>query len=123
MLGIVARHADAWNIWSLPPLMAERAAVLAAACERAGRDPATVARSTQALVLLTDDAAEARRLVDAVAPRPAVAGTAEQLAEVVSGWRDAGVDEVIVPDFVLGSGTRRRDALDEIIEHVAPQFR
>ena len=55
MLGVVARHADHWNMWGLPDVLAERAAVLERNCERIGRDPSTVHRSTQALVMLTDD--------------------------------------------------------------------
>ncbi len=46
LLEVVAHHADAWNV-NLPPLaarVAEAAAQLAAACERAGRDPASIAR-------------------------------------------------------------------------------
>lgn len=123
MLRIVARHADEWNHWSLPATYAERAAALDAACEAIGRDPATIARSTQALILLTDDEALARRVVEGAAPRAAVAGPVERVAEVVAGWHAAGVDEVIVPDAVLGCGRRRLDALDTIIEQVAPAFR
>ena len=123
MLGLVARHADEWNLWSLPEAMAERAAVLARRCEAVGRDPATVVRSTQALVMLTDDEDRARRFEEAVAPRAAVGGTVDRLAEVVAGWRDAGVDEVIVPDFVLCTGARRLEAYDAIIEGIAPSFR
>ena len=93
------------------------------ACAAAGRDPASIRRSTQALVRLTDDEDAARRFVDAVAPRAAVAGTPAQIAEVVAGWRDAGVDEVIVPDFTLGHGSARLDALDQLIEQLAPAFR
>jgi alkanesulfonate monooxygenase SsuD/methylene tetrahydromethanopterin reductase-like flavin-dependent oxidoreductase (luciferase family) len=52
-----------------------------------------------------------------------VAGTPERIAESVAAWRDVGVDELIVPDFTLGTGSRRADALDTIIEHVAPAFR
>ncbi len=123
MLGIAARYADEWNMWSFPDTIAERGAALDRACEKIGRDPAEISWSTQALVMLTDDAEAARRLVDAVAPRPAVAGTAAQVAEVVAGWRDAGVAEVIVPDFVLGRGHAKLDAMDELIEQVAPAFR
>jgi alkanesulfonate monooxygenase SsuD/methylene tetrahydromethanopterin reductase-like flavin-dependent oxidoreductase (luciferase family) len=119
MLGLVARHADEWNMWSLPDTQVERAAVLARRCEAIGRDPGEIRRSTQALVMLTDDAAQAERFVAGVGGRAAVGGTVEQLAEVVAGWRDAGVDEVIIPDFVLGRGAQRADAFDAIIAGVA----
>jgi F420-dependent oxidoreductase-like protein len=123
MLGITARYGDAWNMWSLPDTFAERSAALDRACDALERDPSTIRRSTQALIRLTDDEAGARRFVEAVAPRAAVAGTPAQIAEVVAGWRDAGVDELIVPDFTLGSGPNRLDALDQLIEQLAPVFR
>jgi len=45
------------------------------------------------------------------------------LIEAVQGWAEVGVDEVIVPDFTLGTGTQRLEALDLIVEQVAPQLR
>ena len=123
MLGLTARIADEWNMWSLPATLAERSAVLDRRCEAIGRDPAEIARSTQALILLTEDAEAARRFVEAVAPRAAVAGPADAIAEVVDGWRQAGVDEVIVPDASLGRGARRLETLDALISEVAPSFR
>lgn len=120
MLGLTARWADAWNMWGLPEVLAGRAAVLDAACERIDRDPATIARSTQALVLLTDDGEAARRFLDAVAPRAAYAGPVAGFAELAAAWGEVGVDEVIVPDAALGSGARRLDAMDAIAAAVAP---
>jgi F420-dependent oxidoreductase-like protein len=123
MLGLAARWADMWNMWGLPKTIAERSAVLDQACERIGRDPATVTRSAQALVMLTDDERRAAELVERAAPRATVAGPASHLADVVAEWRNVGVEEVIVPDFVLGRGNRKFDAMNEIIEVVAPGFR
>jgi F420-dependent oxidoreductase-like protein len=123
MLAITARYADEWNMWSLPDTISERSAALDRHCEGIGRDPAKIKRSTQALVHFTDDAAAAARFIENVAPRAAVAGGSAELAEAVEGWRAAGVDEVIVPDFVLGHGSARSDHMDRIIEEVAPQFR
>ncbi len=120
MLGIVARHADEWNMWSTPALLAERAEVLERRCAEIDRDPASIARSTQALVFLTADDAKGAELVELVSPRPAVGGPVARFAEMVEGWRDVGVDEVIIPDFTLGSGTQRTDHMDEILAAVAP---
>lgn len=122
MMGVVARHADEWNMWGLAPLIAERRAALDAACERIGRDPASIATSAQALWFLVDDDAKADALVGRV-DQAAVAGSVDRLAEQVGAWRDAGVGEVIVPDFTLGTGTERTDRMDTIIEQIAPQFR
>jgi probable F420-dependent oxidoreductase len=114
MLGLVARHADEWNMWGLPEALAERAQVLARHCERLDRDPASIHRSTQALVMLTDDSARATSFLDAVAPRAAFAGTAPQFAELCERWAEVGVDEVIVPDAALGHGEQRLARLDEL---------
>jgi alkanesulfonate monooxygenase SsuD/methylene tetrahydromethanopterin reductase-like flavin-dependent oxidoreductase (luciferase family) len=123
MLGLVARHADEWNMWGLPETLAERAAVLDRHCEKQDRDPATIRRSTQAFIRITDDAGEARDFVASVPGRPAVAGPVDRFAEAVQGWRDVGIDEVIVPDLALGDSAQRLEALDAIIEQVAPHFR
>ena len=90
MLGVVARRADQWNRWSTPAEMRVAAEVLARHCDEIGRDPASIHRSTQALVMVTDDAAAARAFVDAVAPRAAVAGPPEVFAERVAEWAAAG---------------------------------
>lgn len=113
MLGVVARHADEWNMWSTPELFAERSAVLDERCEHIGRDPGTIARSTQALVFVLDDLAKAADLVARV-PRPTVAGPPAAIAEQLAAYEAAGVDEFIVPDFTLGVGTMRSDALDAL---------
>ena len=123
MLGLVARHGDEWNMWSLPEAQAERAAALARRCEAIGRDPASIARSTQALVLLTDDQDAAARFVANVGGRAAFGGTVEQFAELVARWRDVGVDEVIVPDFVLGRGAQKLEAYDALAAGVHAAFR
>jgi alkanesulfonate monooxygenase SsuD/methylene tetrahydromethanopterin reductase-like flavin-dependent oxidoreductase (luciferase family) len=122
MIGVVARHADEWNMWGMPEVVAERMAVLDAACEAVDRDPATIARSTQALVLVTDDPAAAAGFVEVVAPRAAVAGTPARIAETVARWQAAGIDELIVPDFVLGSGAAKQDAMDALIAELRPSF-
>jgi alkanesulfonate monooxygenase SsuD/methylene tetrahydromethanopterin reductase-like flavin-dependent oxidoreductase (luciferase family) len=123
MMGVVARHADEWNAWSTPADFAERSAALDAACLKNDRDPATIARSTQALFFIGVEGAKLDTLVERVRPRAAVGGGPEQLAEAMQGWADAGVDEVIVPDFTLGSGTQKLDAFDLLIERVAPMLR
>jgi F420-dependent oxidoreductase-like protein len=120
MMGVVARHADEWNMWGLADTIAERAAVLDRRCAAIDRDPGTIKRSAQALVLLTDDRARAEAFVTGAAPRPAVAGTTDDLAEAVMAWRAVGLDEVIVPDFTLGSGPARLERMDAILEAVTP---
>ena len=122
MMHVVARYADEWNMWSMPEAFAERSAALDAACAAIDRDPAAITRSTQALFFVDDDQAKIDALIAKI-PRPAVGGSAERLIEAVQGWADVGVDEVIVPDFMLGKGAQKLEAYDLIIEQVAPSFR
>jgi F420-dependent oxidoreductase-like protein len=123
MMGVVARHADEWNMWGLADAIAERSAVLEQRCEAIGRDPAEIKRSAQALVLLTDDRAKADQFLAGTGGRAAIAGTTDDVAAAVSAWRDVGLDEVIVPDVTLGRGARKLERMDALIEQVAPQFR
>lgn len=122
MMGVVARYADAWNMWGRADVIAERAAVLDDRCTAIGRDPASVQRSCQALWFVTDDDARADELV-AASPMPAIGGSTARLGEAVAAWRDVGVDELIVPDFTLGNGAQRLDRMDLIITDVAGAFR
>ncbi|HEY6530961.1 MAG TPA: LLM class flavin-dependent oxidoreductase [Acidimicrobiales bacterium] len=119
MLGVVARQADEWNMWSLPAAMEVAAERLARHCDEIGRDPASIRRSTQALVLVTEDRAAADAGVERAGGRAAVAGPPEVFAETVAGWSEAGVDEVIVPDWDLGPVDARADVMDALREAVA----
>jgi alkanesulfonate monooxygenase SsuD/methylene tetrahydromethanopterin reductase-like flavin-dependent oxidoreductase (luciferase family) len=120
MLGLVARYADEWNMWGLAETIAERGAVLDTRCERIGRDPATIARSAQALVRLTDDADAAQRFLARTGGRAAVAGPVEAVVDAAAALRDVGVGELIVPDFALGRGAARLERMDELIAALAP---
>ena len=122
MLGIAARYADVWNAWGRADTIADRMAVLDGRCAAIGRDPASIERSCQALWFITDDVARADELI-ARSPMAAIAGPPERLADAVAAWREAGVDEVIVPDFTLGQGRERLDRMDVILNEVAAPFR
>lgn len=121
MLGVVARHADEWNTWGLPARIAERGRQLERSCERLDRDPAEIARSAQALVMITEDRSAADSFLERVAPQPAIAGPVELFAETVSAWAAVGVEEVVVPDFALGRGDGRLERLDAIRAAVASE--
>jgi alkanesulfonate monooxygenase SsuD/methylene tetrahydromethanopterin reductase-like flavin-dependent oxidoreductase (luciferase family) len=123
MLGLVARHADEWNMWGLPEAIAERSAVLDRQCEKADRDPGTVARSCQAVWFLDEDGDAARARAERSPARAALGGTPRDLAGMVRRWAEVGISEVIVPDFSLGTGSQKQDTMDAIIEVVAPLAR
>ena len=122
-LRIAARYADEWNVWGTPETLSHKGAVLERHCEDVDRDPTTIARSAQALLFLSDDEswlAERRSSAPAMAT---MIGTPSELVDVVGAYADAGVDELIVPDFTLGPPERAKDTYDRFITEVAPSFR
>jgi F420-dependent oxidoreductase-like protein len=118
MLGVVARYADQWNCWGLPALVAHKSKVLDEHCERVGRDPSEIARSTQALIFVTDDEAAAEQILANI-PRAAIAGPVDRVAEALAGYAEVGVDEFIVPDATLGQGAQKLEIIDQIAEAAA----
>jgi F420-dependent oxidoreductase-like protein len=108
MLGIVARYADRWNTWGGPEHIAHKSSVLDRFCAQIGRDPKAIARTAQALTVVNAP-------VPAGLPMPVIGGTVEQLADTVAHYRAIGLDELIVPDGLLGKGADRRKAMDTIL--------
>jgi F420-dependent oxidoreductase-like protein len=108
MLGIVARYADAWNAWGRPDLIAHKSAVLDRFCAEQGRDPKSVARTAQALTVVDGPVPEGLSM-------PVIGGSPELLARDIAGYRELGLDELIVPDGLLGTGADRRKAMDTIL--------
>jgi alkanesulfonate monooxygenase SsuD/methylene tetrahydromethanopterin reductase-like flavin-dependent oxidoreductase (luciferase family) len=120
---IAAQYADEWNTWGLPDLLKQKGGVLDAHCDRLGRDPATIARSAQALLYLGDDAAWLEERKGRVAAFPAIVGTPAEVQDVIGQYRDAGVDEFIIPAFNLGPPERATATLQRFSEEVAAAFR
>jgi F420-dependent oxidoreductase-like protein len=122
-LRIAARWADEWNVWSTPDVFRHKRAVLARHCDDLGRDAGQIRTSTQALLFLSEDEGWLDTLRGRDFGRPAIVGTPDEAVEIVSAYRDAGVDELIVPDFTLQEPARKRDTLDLFMERVAAQVR
>lgn len=121
MARIVATYAQEWNTWSTPALWVEKKQGYDRALAAAGRDPSTLHTSTQALVLVgPDGAAQAEDLAKV---RPAIGGTAEQLVDTIGQWAEAGLDELVIPDFTLGDTAQAKENLDLLITEVASAFR
>ena len=55
---------------------------------------------------------------------PAIIGNANEVIDTVAAYRDAGVSELMVPDFTLGeligAGQEKMDLMDRFINEVAP---
>lgn len=124
-LRIAAQHADEWNVWGDVARLRQKMGVLDGHCERVGRDPGAIARSAAVLVYLSDDPVQVRRINEEPQARPSIAGSASQLADTIAAYAEAGVDELIVPDFHLptGAGAAKTEFLDRFIEEVAPAAR
>ncbi|MGH9263245.1 MAG: LLM class flavin-dependent oxidoreductase [Acidimicrobiales bacterium] len=114
LVTLAGRYADGWNtawIWT-PEQWLERAKVLDVACERAGRDPASVARSVGLYALAGEDEADLarrfRRLQELSPPgvldhvdlgrwrQGRLVGTIEQVGDQVRRWESLGVSSIVL---------------------------
>ena len=124
MLGVVAEHADEWNMWAGPEPFAERSGALDARCTAIGRDPADDRPFVSGAVVPHRRAGEGRRVDRPRRSRARPSADRSNGSSTPCGaWAEVGVDEVIVPDFTLGTGAQRLERLDLIIEEIAPAFR
>jgi len=120
---IAATYADEWNVWGTPETLRNKMAVLDQHCHTVGRDPKSLKRSCQAMVVLTDDAERFERARSA-GGFAVIGGTAAQTRATVQEYIDAGVDELIVPDFNLGRGAdQKREQMDALTRDVISAFR
>jgi F420-dependent oxidoreductase-like protein len=123
-LRIAAKFADEWNVWGTPELLAHKGAVLERHCADVGRDPSEIRHSTQALLFMSDDQQFLQNMRDANLPRPTLIGTPTEVAEIIGRYIEAGVDELIVPDFTLpAAGAQRWEIMDRFLAEAAVSFR
>src|SRR5262245_49047538 len=66
-LRIVAKHADHWNVWAGPRVLARKHAILREHCSKIGRDSAGIVPSVNMALLITDKKNEIDRLVHTIA--------------------------------------------------------
>ncbi len=114
---IAARYADEFNLSSARADTAPgKYAALAEACRAAGRDPATMTRSAMAGVLIGKDRAEVktreRALLTALGVKAGdsdwlderrtrwVTGTPDEARAAVARFAEAGVERIMLQDFV-----------------------
>ncbi|MHB1925564.1 MAG: TIGR03560 family F420-dependent LLM class oxidoreductase [Acidimicrobiales bacterium] len=119
---VAARFADEWNAWTTPEDFAAKSAVLDRRCEEIGRDPGEIRRSTQAMVFLSTDEKWLERH-RGPAGRPVLVGTPAEMVDQVGAYRDAGVDELIVPDWTMGDAGRASETLALFWSEVAAHLR
>ncbi len=121
-LRIAAQYADEWNVWGNVSTLQHKMAILDRHCEAVDRDPAEIQRSAVALLVLSDDEQLLAKM-RARTERPMIVGNVEELREIVRAYSEAGVDELIIPDFNLGPRERKISVLDRFIDEVAPVVR
>ena len=122
-LRTAAIHADEWNYWGMPEDIAELCAVLDAHCDDVGRDPSEIQRSACALMFIAESEEKLERFRDQDFGRATIVGTPTDVVDIVGDYAEAGLDELIVPDFTFGPLERKKESMDIFIEHVAPAFR
>jgi alkanesulfonate monooxygenase SsuD/methylene tetrahydromethanopterin reductase-like flavin-dependent oxidoreductase (luciferase family) len=114
LLGLAAKLADGWNtcwIWT-PEAYRGRLEVLERACDRIGRDPASVWQSLGLYTLVGENPSDLRRRFEhlcEVSPAGTMkgvtldewrvgrlVGTVEEVREQAAGWADLGVETLIL---------------------------
>ncbi len=108
MLGLAARHADAWNadFGTTPASIRPANGAVDAACLAAGRDPATLGRSASVLVVVAGHARPGDHWAADVHAGRALSGSADELAAALRAYADAGIGHVQVwldPNTVAGA--------------------
>ena len=131
-LKIVAKHADHWNVWGGPGVLARKGAILDAHCAAVGRDPKSLHRSANMALLITDKKDEVEALAKTIETRmgrhaadardTCLAGTPDQIRESLNKLKAAGVDTLFIPSMFRPLPELRRD-LDRFIAEIAPAFR
>jgi alkanesulfonate monooxygenase SsuD/methylene tetrahydromethanopterin reductase-like flavin-dependent oxidoreductase (luciferase family) len=129
-LPLIARYADVWNV----PTYAvgswdERNANLARECEAIGRDPATIRRSLEAVLVLGEDEAALAEATQKAERRYAGAGwglkeggfigTPDRLVERIGDFVEKGVSLFVFFPSDRGAG----DMLSLLAEEVIPRVR
>lgn len=112
-LPLVAALADEWNSWSTPDTFASMNSLLSSLAEREGRSPDDIWRTTAARLRLGDPSFSGDEELT-------IGGSADQVADAVGRWREAGLNEWIVPFW--GEPGLAREALGRVMTDVMAQL-
>ena len=120
-LRIVAELADEWNVWGDPEILAHKSAILNQHCADLGRNPDDIHRTAVALLFMSEDEQVVAKMKESASPMPMprIVGTPAELKDTIAAYAEAGVGELIVPDFTLGKHEQKKAALDLFMEKVA----
>src|ERR1041384_1900166 len=99
-LRIVARHADHWNVWGGPKVLARKSAILEEHCSQVGRDSREIVRSVNMALLITDTRADVGQLAQTISSRlgthaadardACLAGTPDDIRDQLPQLKTAG---------------------------------
>jgi alkanesulfonate monooxygenase SsuD/methylene tetrahydromethanopterin reductase-like flavin-dependent oxidoreductase (luciferase family) len=136
-LRLVARYADEWNgVNMTPDVFRHKLGVLAAHCEREGRDPATIAKSMMTFGIIgpsqADIDAATNRLMSmfggsgspeeyrkAAAGRGMIVGSTDEVVDRLGQLAELGMQEVMFQHFNFDVD----DVPEYLAAEVAPQVR
>src|SRR5204862_7246202 len=131
-LRIVAKHANHWNVWGGPKVLARKSAILEEHCAKLGRDSKSINRSVNMALLITNSKADIDRLAETITARmgshaadardTCLAGTPDQIREQIRGLQSAGYTTLIIPTMFRPLDELRRD-MNRFIAEIAPDFR
>jgi len=121
MMRLAARWAAEWNTWGDAPEIARKRELFLTACDAVGRDPATIHRSSQAMVFLADDQATIDKLSARAPEGRSLVGTPAQVAEQIAEIGALGSQEFILLGATLGrDAAAQRDGYERFWAEVAP---
>ena len=130
-LKIAAKHADHWNTWGGPRILAAKNAILDDHCATVGRDPKKILRSAVMPLVISDEKADVERVRQACIKRMGfdearaqdtiLGGSVAQVQDTLGNLRDAGVGLLFVPSMFFAKDPR--PLLDKFMADVAPALR
>ena len=141
LLRLAARHAAGWNmVWRITPSWyEERTAAIEAACDDAGRDPATFRLTVGLYTLIGEDEADARAAFErgrAAMPGGAMdgetyeswcadtlSGTPDQVRERIDAFERLGVEEIVIAPWVLPFAVPEPEQFEAFVEGVLGPLR
>ena len=118
-LKITAKYANAWNVWGDPAILRHKMSILDRHCTALNRDPGEIHRTAVALLFMSRDTDFLENMRNADIGQPHIIGTPEEIKQIVAEYADAGVGELIVPDFTMGNSEQKITTMDTFIHEVA----
>jgi len=108
-LETVALCADERNRWGRPEDMSQGVAVLREWCERVDRDPDEVRVTAAGVLRICADEAESENRRAVAEHRAGLVGTIDEFRTAVDAYRQAGVEELVIPDQTIPADRRAEE--------------